>query len=151
MSMVMLAAGCWLRGVGQQRQTEARRALRIWFCSWRFIRDVFHICKSRKKYGRSPPYPVSGPRGPQRRGGEVAVCPYGTRETCNVRWHLVRGAVSRHFRDARWPSDGYARVPATAASDTPHPCRLDGDMVARRLHVAVKTRFESRNALKHSR
>ena len=38
-----------------------------------------------------------------------------------------------------------------AASVTAHPCRYDGDMVVLRLHVAVKTRLESRERLERGR
>ena len=43
-----------------------------------------------------------------------------------------------------------ARVPATAASATARPCRQDGDMETRRLHVPKKTRGLTREAFELS-
>ena len=60
------------------------------------------------------------------------------------------GTVSRTFGPSRWPRAVQPRVPSTAASDTVRPCRLDGDMETRRLHVPQKTRGRTREAFKHS-
>ena len=59
--------------------------------------------------------------------------------------------MGTHFGRSRRHPDVHARVPSPTASVTPWPSRLDGDMEAWRLHVAVKTRYASRKALELSR
>lgn len=52
----------------------------------------------------------------------------------------VRAQVEIHFGPSRWLRALWTPVPSTAASGSAHQCRLDGDMAARLLHVAEKTR-----------
>ena len=47
--------------------------------------------------------------------------------------------------------DVHARIPAIAASDTARPCRLDGHILTHRLHVPVKVRGRTREALQNGR
>ena len=61
------------------------------------------------------------------------------------------GLVGTKFGNSRCRATLWTHVPPDAASGTARPCRLDGDMVARRLHVAVKTRCEKLEALELSR
>ena len=59
--------------------------------------------------------------------------------------------VETKFGTSRCRATLFAPVPLDAASVTAQPCRRDGDVVARRLQVAVKTRCEKLEALKPSR
>ena len=63
----------------------------------------------------------------------------------------IRGIVGTHFRLARCRRTVWRGVPFMAGGGTARPCRLDGDMVALRLHVAVKVRSRTRNAFEHRR
>ena len=64
---------------------------------------------------------------------------------------VVEALVGTHFVISRWPDDAHARVPFPAASVIAHPSRPDGPLHTRRLQGPVKTRVESRKALKRGR
>ena len=59
----------------------------------------------------------------------------------------IRGLVGSHFCTARCRETVWAAGPFTAGGGTARPCRLDGDMAALRLLVAVKDRRKTRKAL----
>ena len=61
------------------------------------------------------------------------------------------GAVETQIGASRRPGALWTRVPATAASATAQPCRLDGRTVARRLRAPIQTRGKTRKAFQHNR
>ena len=63
------------------------------------------------------------------------------------RRRFLRGLVGSHFCTARCRETVWAAGPFTAGGGTARPCRLDGDMAALRLLVAVKDRRKTRKAL----
>ena len=63
----------------------------------------------------------------------------------------IRAQVGTHFVTSRWPRAVHARVPATAASASACPCRLDGCSHTCRVRAPVQVRLKSRKAFEHRR
>ena len=63
----------------------------------------------------------------------------------------LTGLTEAFHGTARCPRPSKRAIPAIAGGGMARPCRLDGDMVARRLHVPVQVRSRSRKAFKIGR
>ena len=66
---------------------------------------------------------------------------------CTIPVLTVRGAAGTKNNTSRCRETVWAAGPFTAGGGTARPCRLDGDMAALRLLVAVKDRRKTRKAL----